>query len=60
MKVRLMGSPDVVREWAQRLEEQLGVTGREYPMRGGGGIRWYADVDDRVAEKAAKEEADDE
>lgn len=54
MKIRLMGSPDVVRQWAAELEKKLGVTGKEYPMRGNQGIRWYADVDDRTAQEEAE------
>ena len=33
MKIRLMGSPDLVRGWSALLEEQFGVVGREYPKR---------------------------
>jgi hypothetical protein len=60
MKIRLMGSPDVVRQWASDFEERYGVTGKEYPARGSNDVRWYADVDDRVAEQAIKEGRDDD
>ena len=50
MKLRLTGSPDVVRGWARALAEEFRVKGREYRTRGGGPeIRYYADIDDRVA-----------
>ena len=50
MNIRLMGSPDLVRAWASTLENHFGVKGGEYPTRGGGtDIRWYVDLDDRLA-----------
>lgn len=54
MKIRIMGSEDVVRAWAKRFGQILGVAGDFYPMRGGAGVRWYADVDDRFAAELAQ------
>ena len=48
MKLRLMGPPDIVRKWAERLRTH-GITGREYPCRDSTDIRYYADIDDRAA-----------
>lgn len=48
MKLRLMGPPDIVRKWADRLALH-GITGREYPNRGSTDVRWYCDIDDRTA-----------
>ena len=52
MKIRLMGSDDLVRAWAKRFAAQ-GIRGSLYPMRGGKGLRWYADIDDRLAAEVA-------
>ena len=50
MKIRLMGSPDLVRGWSALLEEQFGVVGREYPKRRGGNeVSYYIDLHDRTA-----------
>ena len=50
MKIRLMGSADLVRGWAALLEEQFGVVVGEYPnRRGGNEVRYYIDLDDRTA-----------
>ena len=50
MKLRLMGSADIVRGWAELLKVQFGVVGHEYPTRGNGNeIRYYVDIDDRLA-----------
>lgn len=53
MKIRLMGSPDLVRQWAIELEREYGVKGREYDNKrtGDGQVRFYLDLDDRVAEQ---------
>ena len=50
MKIRISGSADLVQAWADRFVA-LGISGRIYPNRGGDGVRWYADIDDRVAAK---------
>jgi len=50
MKLRLMGSPDLVRAWKQMFEHEWGITGAEYPSRRGGNeLRVYFDIDDRFA-----------
>jgi hypothetical protein len=52
MKIRLMGSPDLVRAWKAALEQSFGIHGAEYPSRRGGtDLRVYFDLDDRVAEQ---------
>ncbi len=52
MKIQLMGPEDVVRRWAE-LFDKAGIVGEFYPMRGAaGGLRWYADADDRRAREA--------
>lgn len=51
MKIRLMGSPDVVREWAALLGQP---TGREYPCRGSSDVRRYVELDDSKAVELAK------
>lgn len=48
MKLRIMGSADLVDELA-KIMEQAGVAGRVYPSRNGEyELRWYGDIDDRV------------
>ena len=54
MKIRLMGSPDLVREWAEIFEAAFGVRGRVYPTRNGSDVRRYIDLNDRVTEDAAQ------
>jgi len=49
MKIRLIGSPDLIRAWAAELKKAYGVTGREYPCRGSSDVRLYIDLDDRQA-----------
>lgn len=50
MKIRLMGSADLVRAWARELEKSYGIKGAEYPSRyGNGEVRMYFDLDDRQA-----------
>ena len=48
MQIRLMGSPDLVKRMAALLGEP---DARTYPNRGGGAVRAYLDIDDRVAER---------
>lgn len=46
MKIRLMGSADLVRAWSKKLEASYGIKGAEYPSRyGGNDIRAYFDLD---------------
>lgn len=52
MKIRLMGSPDLVRAWKAAMEQSYGIHGAEYPSRHGNDLRVYFDLDDRVAAKA--------
>ena len=54
MKIRLMGSPDLVREWAGIFEAAFGARGRVYPNRNGSDVRRYIDLDGRVAEGASQ------
>ena len=54
MKIRLSGSPDLVREWAEIFETAFGVRGAVYPNRNGSDVRRYIHLDDRVAEGAAQ------
>lgn len=50
MKIRLMGSADLVRAWGAELKRAYGITGAEYPSRyGGNEVRIYFDLDDRQA-----------
>ena len=49
MKLRIMGSPDLERAWAAQLETHFGIRGRVYPNRNSADIRYYLDLDDRVA-----------
>lgn len=49
MKIRLMGSADLVRAWSLELEKSYGITSAEYPCRGSTEIRAYFDLDDRQA-----------
>ena len=49
MKVRISGSSDLVRAWAKQFETHLGIKGREYLNRNSADIRYYLDLDDRVA-----------
>lgn len=50
MKIRLMGSADLVHAWSAELEKSYGIKGAEYPSRyGNGEIRAYFDLDDRQA-----------
>lgn len=49
MKIRIMGSPDLIEAWAAELKKAYGVTGRIYPCRGSSEVRLYVDLDDRKA-----------
>lgn len=50
MKIRMMGSPDLIEAWAVELKKAYGVTGRVYPCRGGNNeVRLFVDLDDRKA-----------
>jgi len=51
VKIRLLGAPDLVRAWAKELERSYGVVGKEYPSRYGSDLRYYCDLDDRLAER---------
>lgn len=53
MKIRLMGTADLVRAWAKMLENAYGLHANEYPCRGSGEIRVYLDLDDRLAAEIA-------
>lgn len=50
MKIRLIGSSDIVRAWGQELERTYGIKGKEYPSRySEAEVRLYVDLDDRQA-----------
>ena len=50
MNIRSTGAPDLVHGWAKLFEEQFGVSGREYPSHGSSDVRYYINLDDRIAE----------
>lgn len=55
MKIRLIGSADLVRAWAASMQNTFGITGREYPSRyASSELRVYFDLDDRLAESVIK------
>ena len=54
MKIRLSGSQDLVRDWAKVFGDAFGVSGRLFPNRDSSDVRCYIDLDDRVAEDAAR------
>ena len=54
MKIRLSGSPDLVRDWAKVFEDAFGVRGRLYPNSNSSDVRCYIDLDDRAAGDAAQ------
>ena len=54
MNIRISGSPDLVRAWAAQFEGHFGIRGREYPNRNSADIRYYLDLDDRVAAGAMR------
>ena len=61
MKLRLIGPPDIVRGWARRLRDEFGIEGREYASRRNPAeIRYYADLDDRLAAEVAESGPDRE
>lgn len=50
MKIRLIGSVDLVRAWSAELERAYGIKGAEYPSRySSNEVRVYFDLDDRQA-----------
>jgi hypothetical protein len=49
MKIRLIGSEDLVTAWAAELQRAYGVKVALYPSRGGPEVRAYCDLDDRAA-----------
>jgi hypothetical protein len=50
VKIRLVGSSDLVRAWSAELERAYGIKGAIYPSRHGSHeIRVYFDLDDRQA-----------
>lgn len=50
MKIRLMGTSDLVKGWAAELEREYAMRAVFYPMRGNSsGLRAYLDLDDRQA-----------
>jgi hypothetical protein len=53
MKIRLIGSADLVRAWRLELERAYGLRGAEYPTHGSTHeLRVYFDMDDRLAAAA--------
>ena len=58
MKIRLMGSPDIVRAWADQFQREFGIVGQEYgSRRGGNEVRYYLDIDDRLAARVGQVDA---
>lgn len=51
MKIRLMGSPDLIQLWATELKTEYGISGKTYPNRDSHEVRYYVDLDDRQAEQ---------
>lgn len=51
MKIRISGSPDLVRGWQKMLEAEYGQAGRIYNSRRSDDLYLYLDIDDRDAEK---------
>ncbi|MBI2770493.1 MAG: hypothetical protein HYX47_12780 [Burkholderiales bacterium] len=50
MKIRLMGTADLVSAWKAALEKEYGIQGETYPSRRGQGeVRVYFELDDRQA-----------
>lgn len=49
MKIRLMGSSDLVDSWCQELERAYSIKGSKYPCRNSNETRVYFDLDDRKA-----------
>lgn len=50
MKIRLIGSADLVRAWSAELERAYGLKGAAYPSRyNKNELRVYFDMDDRQA-----------
>jgi hypothetical protein len=50
MKIRVVGSKDIVRSFCDKAEQLLGVSPGIYPSRyGANEVRAYLDVDDRMA-----------
>lgn len=41
MKIRLMGSPDLIQLWANELKKAYGITGKTYPNRNSHEVRYY-------------------
>lgn len=58
MKIRLMGSPDLVRAWSAAIEKAFGIKCAEYTCRGSTDLRAYADLDDRIAAAVAFQSAE--
>jgi hypothetical protein len=49
MKIRLLGSADLVAAWQAALEKDYEIKGARYPARGSNDLRVYFDIDDRKA-----------
>lgn len=50
MKIRMTGSPDLIRSWAKELERAYGIRGMEYPMKAGEiDLRVYLNINDHKA-----------
>ena len=54
MKIRLMGSPVMVRAWSQIFEEAFETKGRECRNRNSSKIRIYLELDDYTAGNAVR------
>lgn len=49
MKIRLVGSADLVDAWCAELERAYSIKGAKYPSRNSNEKRVYFDLDDRKA-----------
>ena len=56
MKIRLMGSPDLIQLWGNELKKAYGITGKTYSNRNSHEVRYYVDLDDRKAEAVLKKQ----
>ncbi len=51
MKIRLMGSLDLLNKWSHELKSEYGISGKLYKNRNSHEYRYYVDLDDRQAER---------
>ncbi len=51
MKIRLMGSLDLLKKWGNELKAEYGISGKLYKNHNSHEYRYYVDLDDRQAER---------